>query len=76
MYVTIIRCILFSAKMTVSVAVCSDYPRTPPVFAVNIHWKTDRSSLNDSNVRVGALPLCFKYLTLCSVRLQTKSPNS
>ncbi|XP_013387821.1 THO complex subunit 5 homolog A-like isoform X1 [Lingula anatina] len=40
-----------SAKLKVEVVVSPDYPRTPPVMAVVLQWRTDHTNLNDVNIR-------------------------
>lgn len=39
--------------MTVQVMLVPEYPEEPPVFALSLHWKTEKTSLNDENIRVG-----------------------
>ena len=42
-----------AAKANVQVVVSDDYPNVPPLFVVQLLWKTERNSQNDDNIKVG-----------------------
>ena len=40
-----------SAKLTCQIMVPSEYPASPPLFALSMLWKSERTNLNDPNIR-------------------------